>query len=93
MRRGRSNFIEFRQSSRVNHFGDLLGEIVANSRQLSKILALQQHIADFVSKAAQHARRIAVGANPEWIVVLQLENISDFVKGAGDVFVARENRL
>jgi hypothetical protein len=92
MRRGRSNFVEFRQSSCVNHFGDLFGEIVADSREFRKILTLQQHIADFVSGAAQRASRIAVGANPEWIVVLQLENVRDFVKRASDVFVVREDR-
>jgi hypothetical protein len=39
----------------VNHFGDPLGEIIADSLECIEILAMRQHIADFRSDGVRLA--------------------------------------
>ena len=47
----------------------------------------RDHVGDFFRRAAQGPRRIAVGANAERIVMLQIEQVRDLVEGPRDVLV------
>jgi len=65
--------------------GDLVGEVPTDSRQLIQVLALGQHIGDIARQLADQPRRPPVGANPEWVGALDVEEIGNFVQLARDL--------
>ena len=89
LRRLRPQGVELGQMAARDHLGDLRGQILANARQIVEIGAARDHVGGLLAQAAQHAGGVAVGANAERILLLDLENVGRLVEGASDIFVAR----
>ena len=77
--------VKHRQMLAASDDGDLVGEIPADSRQLIKIFALGQHIGDIARQLADQPRRPPIGANPEWVCALDVEEIGNLVQLARDL--------
>ena len=79
--------VKHRQMLAARDDGDLVGEVPADARQLIKVLALGQHVGDVARQLADQPRRPPVGAHPERVGALDVEQIGNLVELAGDLGV------
>src|SRR5207253_7663858 len=77
-----------RQLAGRDDIADLLGQIFADAGDLGQVFGRRAHqLGDRLRKIAYGAGRVAVGAHPERVRALDLEEIRHFVEQAGDVGV------
>ena len=79
--------VEHRQMLATRDDGDLVSEIPPDPRQLIKVLAIGQHVGDVAWQLADQPRRLPVGAHPERVGPLDVEEIGNLVELAGNLGV------
>jgi hypothetical protein len=71
----------------VDYFMDFGGEILADPGKPGEVFTLLDQGANIPAQLAQRACAVAVGANAERVIALDLQQVCDLVEDSGNIFI------
>ena len=71
----------------IDETGDLVGQVIPDIGELGQVGAFLQHVGEAAAEVADRARRVAVGAHPERVGLLDFQQVGDMVERIRDLDV------